>query len=116
MTDRSRMPLGRTEVPVEDGKYTVVIDYRPRMEGLAVLRHGEPWLLEKEIVGSKMLIAMAHELERCRDLLCEIADDFDPDKVLGPPCGPKMLAKIMEVLPRGYELAIYLEADRAKAE
>lgn len=55
-------------IAVDDGKYTIVQDAQGR---LSVLRYGEYWLghgSDKEafIPGSKMLIAMACELEELR--------------------------------------------------
>ena len=42
----------------------------------------------------KMLIAIMYELLESRKLLSDISFDFDPEKVLGPPCGPDMVDKI----------------------
>lgn len=57
-------------VPVDDGKYTIVQDAQGR---LTVLRYGEAWLghgTDKPgIIGSKMLISMACELEELREKL-----------------------------------------------
>lgn len=101
MTDRDRMPRGRTEVPVEDGKYTVVIDYRPGMEGLAILRNGEPWITVTD--DEKVVIAMTCELERCRDLLYAIKDAAEDDNVLDH----SLHERIRKVLPRDYRPAKY---------
>ncbi len=59
-------------VPVDDGKYTIVQDAQGR---LTVLRYGEAWLgygsdkADAVVPGSKMLIAMACELEELREKL-----------------------------------------------
>ncbi len=101
MTDRNHMPKGRTEVPVEDGKYTVVIDHRPGKEGLAALRYDEPWM-EDIGPGENMIIAMACELERCRDLLHAIRHDYlHGDK------GDNFIKDIDETLPTNYQPAVY---------
>lgn len=79
------------KVRIEGGKYTVVQDVAGR---LSVLRYNEPWMNDPGIPGSNMLITAACEIEASRRLLWELVNDFDPDKSMGPPCGPEMLEKI----------------------
>lgn len=99
--DRNRMPRGRSEVPVENGKYTLIIDHRPGMEGLAALRYNEPWISSIDD-GANMFISMALELERCRDLLHAIRHDYlHGDK------GDNFVKDIDEALPKNYQPATY---------
>ncbi len=79
-------------IKIENGKYEIVL---PKEGMLYIKRGDEVWMTE--VAGSKMLIAMMYELLAARQLLTEISFDFDPDKVLGPLCGPEMLKKIKEL-------------------
>lgn len=44
----------------------------------------------------RTLAILLDEIREARRLLAMISYDFDPDKFLGPPCGPKMLNKIKD--------------------
>lgn len=85
-------------VRVEGGKYTVIQN-----------EHGElrvdrgpirGWLERPD--GGKMILALASEVESARKLLSDIMYDFDPEKTLGPPCGPEMLARIKKYMENYY--------------
>jgi len=51
------------DVEIENGKYTLRI---ANDGSLSCLRHGEHWLCDSQIIGGKMLLAVAHELTALR--------------------------------------------------
>lgn len=75
---------------VYDGKYTFVWNQEG---GLSCLRYDEPWL-ERFEGGSNAVLQLFFAAQQMADLLQDISHDFDPDKTLGPPCGPEMLNRI----------------------
>ena len=103
-SDRGKMQIGRTEVDIEDGKYTVVIDYRPGMEGLAIFRGGWPWCHDEDVRPGKPIIALACELERCRDVLYAILFACEQRS---SELDRNIAEKIKEVLPIGYKPVVY---------
>lgn len=50
------------DIVLEDGKYTIRIHQDGKLE---CLRYGEPW---RDLVGDKMVLAMAQEIQRLRVL------------------------------------------------
>jgi len=56
----------RIRLDIDDGKYTIV---QPHDGGTHVLRYGEPWLSTDQLIGTNMILAMAHELEEAREKL-----------------------------------------------
>jgi len=80
------------KVRIEGGEYVVVQNEHGELR----VDRGDirGWLERPD--GSKMLIALACEVESARKLLNMIANDYDPDEAPGPPCGPEMLKKILK--------------------
>lgn len=78
-------------VKIENGKYELVL----AEDGFVVNRYDELWM-DFPVPGAKMLIVMMYEIQDARKLLAETSFDFDPEKVLGPACGPEMLQKIKD--------------------
>jgi hypothetical protein len=58
-------------VKTSDGKYTVVQNDQGQVE---VLRHGERWLTSDEMIGSKMILTLAQDIEELRSELSKAID------------------------------------------
>jgi len=55
----------KTEIQVNDGKYTVVMDGGK----LSALRYGEPW---QDLTGNNLVYWLAIELQEARDEVTEL--------------------------------------------
>lgn len=73
-------------ISVDNGKYTII----QREDGSGeIFRYGEPWMSPLcNVEGSKMILAMAYELEklhndlhRKQEVIDEIAEEFYADEV-----------------------------------
>lgn len=61
-------------VDLERGKYTVVMEQDGRLHAL---RYGEEW---RDLVGDKLVLALAQEVELLRSVIIGfVADDIDKD-------------------------------------
>ena len=56
----------RLNVPVDNGKYTAIMEANGRLHAL---RHGEPW---QDLSGNKLVYSLAAELEDARKRLAEV--------------------------------------------
>lgn len=52
-----------TRIDLENGKYSVIHSYG---QGLRALRYGELW---RDLAGDGLILAMAHEIERLKELV-----------------------------------------------
>lgn len=58
-------------IDIDDGKYTIV---QPEDGQAYALRYGKPWLSAEQMTGTKMILAMAYELEELRAKLKSVED------------------------------------------
>ncbi len=58
-------------IELENGKYTVQFDETGKFWAL---RNGESW---RDLTGDKLVLAMAHEIERLRDEVCNLEYNLD---------------------------------------
>lgn len=85
--------MSKDRTSFDRGKYTIELDIQTGK--LKLLRYNEDWSFG-DVAYSKMLISIMYEVSKLRKLLSDVAYDFDPEKQLGPPCGPEMLQRIKE--------------------
>lgn len=73
-------------VSVANGKYTVIMDSGAHLKAL---RNGEPW---RDIVGDKLVLALAQEIQELRDRICPVCDNMikDPAAKACLACLPQM--------------------------
>lgn len=59
----------RLNVPVDNGKHTVIMEANGRLHAL---RHGEPW---QDLSGNKLVYTLAAELEEARERLVALTKE-----------------------------------------
>lgn len=66
----SNDPNELLRITIESGKYTIIQNTE---DGLHALRHGEKW---RDLCGDGMVLCMAQEIERLRDLVNQARDVY----------------------------------------